>query len=56
MCNLYSMTRTPEAVRRLFRIAHNHSAQLSAERQSINLSFVALEYRIAVFRRGLGSA
>lgn len=26
MCNLYSMTRTPEAVRRLFRVAHNRSA------------------------------
>lgn len=26
MCNLYSMTRSPEAVRRLFRVAHNRSA------------------------------
>jgi putative SOS response-associated peptidase YedK len=26
MCNLYSMTRAPEAVRRLFRVAHNRAA------------------------------
>lgn len=26
MCNLYSMTRTPEAVRRLFRVPHNRCA------------------------------
>ncbi|MCL4765088.1 MAG: SOS response-associated peptidase family protein [Hyphomicrobiaceae bacterium] len=26
MCNLYSITRSPEAVRRLFRVAHNRSA------------------------------
>jgi putative SOS response-associated peptidase YedK len=26
MCNLYSMTRTPEAVRRLFRVPHNRAA------------------------------
>lgn len=26
MCNLYSMTRTPEAVRRLFRVTHNRCA------------------------------
>ena len=29
--------------------------ELSAKRQSINLSFAGLEYRITVFRRGLGS-
>ena len=26
MCNLYSMTRTPEAVRRLFRVQHNRAS------------------------------
>ncbi len=30
MCNLYSMTRAPEAVRRLFRVAHNRSASFEA--------------------------
>lgn len=26
MCNLYSMTRVPEAVRRMFGVAHNRAA------------------------------
>jgi len=29
MCNLYSMTRAPEAVRRLFRVPHNHAAAIT---------------------------
>ena len=28
MCNLYSMTRAPEAVRRVFRVQHNRATAL----------------------------
>jgi putative SOS response-associated peptidase YedK len=31
MCNLYSMTRVPEAVRRLFRVSHNRSANFDLQ-------------------------
>jgi hypothetical protein len=35
MCNLYSMTRTPEAVRRLFRVAHKLARSYAAEEMRI---------------------
>jgi putative SOS response-associated peptidase YedK len=31
MCNLYSMTRVPEAVRRLFRVSHNRAANFDPQ-------------------------
>lgn len=31
MCNLYSMTRMPEAVRRLFRVSHNRAANFDPQ-------------------------
>ena len=31
MCNLYSMTRAPEAVRRLFRVPHNRSGEIKPQ-------------------------
>ena len=31
MCNLYSITRVPEAVRRLFRVSHNRSANFAPQ-------------------------
>lgn len=31
MCNLYSQTRAPDAVRRLFRVPHNRSTEIRAQ-------------------------
>jgi putative SOS response-associated peptidase YedK len=31
MCNLYSMTRAPEAVLRLFRVSHNRAAAIEGK-------------------------
>lgn len=46
MCNLYSMTRTPEAIRRLFRIAHNRAASVEP-RDAIFPGHIAPVVRLA---------
>jgi len=56
MCNLYSMTRAPEAVLRLFRVGHNRAAPIEGknatpdgERELVNLNwgFVLLQKGLA---------